>query len=107
MGHRDEKLEARKTWRSVGRDCGAGPVFWSRVLEHVDVSRALENLGARARLALECPTLLASQELAPSEFVPACWQGVIGLTGKKNGSPVSGVGYFEMTGYDRPLEALR
>ena len=107
MGHRDEKLEARKTWRSVGRDCGAGPVFWSRVLEHVDVSRALENLGARARLALECPTLLASQELAPSEFVPACWQGVIGLTGKKNGSPVSGVGYFEMTGYDCPVEALR
>jgi predicted secreted hydrolase len=44
-------------------------------------------------------TLLASQELASSEFVPAYWQGAIGLTGKKNGSPVSGVGYLEMTGF--------
>jgi predicted secreted hydrolase len=58
-------------------------------------------------IALECATLLPSQELASSGFVPAYWEGAITLTGKKNGSPIAGVGYLEMTGYDHPIEALR
>ena len=58
-------------------------------------------------IALECETLLPSQELASTGFVPAYWEGAITLTGKKNGSPVAGVGYLELTGYGHPIEALR
>jgi len=58
-------------------------------------------------LALECATLLPSQELASFGFVPAYWEGAIVLTGKRNGLSTSGVGYLEMTGYDHPIEALR
>jgi predicted secreted hydrolase len=58
-------------------------------------------------LALECATLLPSQELAASGFVPAYWEGAISLTGKRSGSPIGGMGYLEMTGYDHPIEAMR
>ena len=59
-------------------------------------------------LALDCSTLLPSQELASSAgFVPAYWEGAVSLTGKKNGSPIDGVGYLEMTGYDHPIGTLR
>ncbi|HXN50634.1 MAG TPA: lipocalin family protein [Candidatus Acidoferrum sp.] len=59
-------------------------------------------------IALECSTLLPSQELASSAgFVPTYWEGAIVLAGLKGGSPIAGVGYLEMTGYDRPVEALR
>jgi predicted secreted hydrolase len=58
-------------------------------------------------LALECATSLASQELTSSSFVPAYWEGAVNLMGTKNGSPIGGVGYLEMTGYDHPIQALR
>jgi predicted secreted hydrolase len=55
-------------------------------------------------LALQCATLLPSQDLPSSGFVPAYWEGAITLTGKKNGSPIGGMGYLEMTGYDHPID---
>jgi predicted secreted hydrolase len=59
-------------------------------------------------IALESSTLLPSQELASSAgFVPAYWEGAVILAGGKGGSPIGGVGYLEMTGYDHPIEALR
>ena len=57
-------------------------------------------------LALECATSLSSQELTPSGFLPAYWEGAVNLTGKKVGSPIGGVGYLEMTGYDHPIQGL-
>jgi predicted secreted hydrolase len=65
---------------------------------------AIPKLG----LALESSTLLPSQELAsPAGFVPAYWEGAVVLTGSKGRSPIDGVGYLEMTGYDHPIGALR
>jgi predicted secreted hydrolase len=59
-------------------------------------------------IVLESSTSLPSQELAFSAgFVPAYWEGAVALAGRKGGSPVGGVGYLEMTGYDQPIEALR
>ena len=63
---------------------------------------------AKLNIALECSTSLPSQELAYSAgFTPAYWEGSVLLAGTKGGSPIAGVGYLEMTGYDRPIEALR
>jgi predicted secreted hydrolase len=59
-------------------------------------------------IALEASTLLPSQELASSTgFAPAYWEGAVVFAGTKGGSSIGGVGYLEMTGYDRPIEALR
>jgi len=55
------------------------------------------------RLALEANTPLPTQELvATSNVTPSYWEGAILLQGKKNSSAIAGVGYLEMTGYDRP-----
>ena len=59
-------------------------------------------------LTVECSTLLPSQELASSGgLVPAYWEGAVVFGGQKNDAPITGVGYLEMTGYDKPVEALR
>jgi predicted secreted hydrolase len=59
-------------------------------------------------IVLEASTSLPSQELASSAgFVPAYWEGAVVLAGTKGRSPIGGVGYLEMTGYDHPIEALR
>jgi predicted secreted hydrolase len=62
----------------------------------------------RFGIVLESSTSLRSQELTSSSgFLPAYWEGAIALAGERNGSPVGGVGYLEMTGYDHPIEVLR
>jgi predicted secreted hydrolase len=69
----------------------AYPVHW-RV--------AIPKLG----IALEAKTPLESQELAgKTRFAPSYWEGAIVLTGTRNAEPLGGVGYLEMTGYDRPV----
>jgi predicted secreted hydrolase len=59
---------------------------------------------AGLNLTLLVTTPLPSQELATSSsFVPSYWEGAILLQGKKNTAAVTGSGYLEMTGYDRPV----
>ena len=65
------------------------PVQW-----HVSVPR----LG----LELEITTPLQSQELASRDRdLPTYWEGAIDIAGTRSGKAISGVGYLEMTGYDR------
>jgi predicted secreted hydrolase len=55
-------------------------------------------------LVLEASTPLQSQELSSKgKFAPTYWEGAINLIGSKNGTAAHGVGYLEMTGYDRPV----
>jgi predicted secreted hydrolase len=59
----------------------------------------------RLALELEAKTSLASQELSgKSKFAPNYWEGAMVLSGLRNAQPLSGVGYLEMTGYDRPVQ---
>lgn len=56
-------------------------------------------------IELEAQTPLPSQELASvTKLAPSYWEGAITLAGHKGGSPLNGVGYLEMTGYDRAFE---
>jgi predicted secreted hydrolase len=58
----------------------------------------------RLGIELDAKTPLESQELAgKGNFAPTYWEGAITLQGSHNGKPLAGVGYLEMTGYDRPL----
>jgi predicted secreted hydrolase len=56
-------------------------------------------------IALEAETPLESQEFTgKTKLAPNYWEGAIVLTGKRNAKPLEGVGYLEMTGYDRAVE---
>ncbi len=56
-------------------------------------------------LALEAKTPLESQELTgKTKVAPNYWEGAIVLTGTRDGKPLEGVGYLEMTGYDRAVQ---
>jgi predicted secreted hydrolase len=62
---------------------------------------AIPKLG----IELEAKSPLESQELTgKTKFVPNYWEGAIVLSGKRNTKPIDGVGYLEMTGYDRPVQ---
>jgi len=56
-------------------------------------------------IGLEVKTPLVSQEITGNaKFVPNYWEGAIVLTGKRSAQPLGGLGYLEMTGYDRPVK---
>jgi predicted secreted hydrolase len=62
----------------------------------------------RLGLKLAATTRLKSQELAGgSKLAPNYWEGAIGIEGTRGGASVRGVGYLEMTGYDRAMEMGR
>ena len=59
-------------------------------------------------LKLTATTRLKSQELAGgSKLAPSYWEGAIASEGTRGGTSVRGVGYLEMTGYDRAMEMGR
>jgi predicted secreted hydrolase len=56
------------------------------------------------RLELDVLTPLDAQELVSSRpNWPTYWEGAITVRGIERAQPVDGVGYLEMTGYDRPV----
>lgn len=59
-------------------------------------------------LKLEATTRLKSQELSEGgPLSPNYWEGAITIRDTKAGGNLGGVGYLEMTGYDRPIEMGR
>ena len=55
-------------------------------------------------IELEAGTALKSQELTgQSRWLLNYWEGAISVSGHNESSPLKGVGYLEMTGYDRPV----
>ena len=56
------------------------------------------------RLELQLKTPLASQELSSGSSAGlSYWEGAIDISGRRGGVPITGVGYLEMTGYDKPM----
>ena len=56
-------------------------------------------------LDLQIRTPMQAQELAgKTRLSPSYWEGAIDISGKRASSRISGAGYLEMTGYDRPLD---
>lgn len=55
-------------------------------------------------LDLEVRTPLASQELSGGTgWTPTYWEGAVTASGRRTGSPIRGVGYLELTGYDKAV----
>ena len=62
----------------------------------------------RLKLELECRPAFADQEVVSErELSPTYWEGAVVYQGRSNGAEVGGVGYLEMTGYDKPIELGR
>ena len=56
-------------------------------------------------LELQVTTPLESQELSgKSQVIPNYWEGAIQLNGHRGTETMTGVGYLEMTGYDRAVK---
>lgn len=56
-------------------------------------------------LLLAAKTKLAQQELTGStKFAPNYWEGAMEFSGTRANAAIRGVGYLEMTGYDRALQ---
>jgi predicted secreted hydrolase len=55
-------------------------------------------------IALDAKTPLSSQELTgTSSLTPTYWEGAISISSARSTQPLTGSGYLEMTGYDRPV----
>jgi predicted secreted hydrolase len=79
-----------ETWTSSATG-SRYPIHWK-----VDVPRL--------NIELDVTTQLESQELAgKNEFAPNYWEGAIVPVGRHDQQPLGGVGYLEMTGYDRAV----
>ncbi|MFB3855148.1 MAG: lipocalin-like domain-containing protein [Vicinamibacterales bacterium] len=79
-----------ETWKSAVTGA-VYPIRWRLIVPSLGVS-------------LEARALLPDQELTSrNPVVPDYWEGAIALTGEKGGKRASGVGYLEMTGYDRAI----
>ncbi len=56
-------------------------------------------------IELESKTDLQPQEISgQTKIAPSYWEGAIRLAGHRGAAKLDGVGYLEMTGYDRPLD---
>jgi len=56
-------------------------------------------------ISLFAKTKLPQQEFTGSTtFAPNYWEGAMQFSGKRGDKSIQGVGYLEMTGYDRPIE---
>jgi predicted secreted hydrolase len=53
---------------------------------------------------LVCTTPFREQEVVSQKGAsPNYWEGAVDYTGRMSGKPVTGVGYLELTGYDKPV----
>lgn len=85
----DLQVETLETWTSA-RTGFTYPARWRITLP-------------RHGLVLECAPVLNDQELdTRASTGNVYWEGEVRFAGTRDGVPVSGEGYVELTGYDRP-----
>ncbi len=90
LAESDIAFHPGKTWTS--EETGARyPIEWT-----------IEILSLAIKL--ECRTPLVSQEIVTERGLgPNYWEGAVDYLGSAAGKAVAGVGYLEMTGYDKPV----
>ena len=90
----DFQLTPGASWKSP-RTGARYPVSWSLAVPSL-------------QLELVSKTRLDSQELiSASDVSPSYWEGAIEVAGTRQGRPIVGRGYLEMTGYAQPLDLNR
>jgi predicted secreted hydrolase len=87
----DFVMKPTEIWKSA-KTAAPYPIGWS-----IELPKHGIQLTVRAALK--------NQELALMPL--AYWEGAVDITGARNGSPVKGRGYLELTGYAGPLRELQ
>jgi predicted secreted hydrolase len=78
---------------------------WMSPATHADYPIAWKIAIPKLELEVEAHTSLPGQELiGKTNIAPSYWEGAITLEGRRGKTPVGGVGYLEMTGYDRAVK---
>jgi predicted secreted hydrolase len=78
---------------------------WMSPATHANYPIAWKIAIPKLELELEAHTPLPAQELTGTTNVaPTYWEGAITLEGHRGKMPLGGVGYLEMTGYDRAVK---
>ena len=78
---------------------------WTSPATHANYPIAWKIVMPKLDLEFEAHTPLAAQELTgKTTLVPSYWEGTITLGGRRGKMPLAGVGYLEMTGYDRAVK---
>jgi predicted secreted hydrolase len=78
---------------------------WTSPATHATYPIAWKITIPNLEIDLEAHTSLAAQELTgKTSLAPTYWEGAITLAGHRGGVPLAGVGYLEMTGYDRAVK---
>jgi predicted secreted hydrolase len=77
---------------------------WTSPATHATYPIAWRITVPKLEIELEAHTALAAQEfVGKTKIAPSYWEGAIALEGRRGKIPLGGVGYLEMTGYDRPV----
>ena len=98
--------EQGKTTHLLAADFALQPLDqrWTSPATHASYPIAWKISIPKLDIDLEANTPLASQELTgKTKIAPSYWEGAITLRGHRGKTPLSGVGYLEMTGYDRAV----
>lgn len=87
----DFQIESTATWTSPG-SMATYPSRWKLKLPSLD-------------LVLDVAPLVADQELRTSRSATVSyWEGAVAVTGTRQGKPIKGQGYVELTGYTERLK---
>ena len=89
LGPDDVRVEALGVWRSPETDARY-PARWRLTVPAED-------------LLLDVTPLLAAQEMRTSFTY---WEGAVRLEGTSRGTPITGRGYVELTGYARSMQGV-
>ena len=90
LGGEDFVMKPGGVWRSP-ETAGRYPLQWKVSVPSL-------------RIVLECRTALSSQEIVSRRQVgPNYWEGAVTFNGLGGDERIRGVGYLEMTGYDKPV----
>jgi predicted secreted hydrolase len=77
---------------------------WTSHVTHATYPIAWKIVVPKLEIGLEAHTVLPAQELAgKTKIAPSYWEGAVNLGGHRGKLRLGGVGYLEMTGYDRPV----
>lgn len=91
LSAKDFSLAPGKTWSSPVSG-GRYPIEWSIRVPSLALDAAITT------------PLLQQELVSKTSAAPSYWEGSIKVAATRNGRPISGLGYLEMTGYAGPVQ---
>ncbi len=116
MRRKDGSADPVSSGTLIDRDGNARHLAWSDIVMQPGETWLSPKTGGRYPLAwklavpslkleLDCRARFAAQEVVSQRALsPTYWEGAVEFQGHIEEEQIGGVGYLEMTGYDKPIE---